>query len=244
MIITRRLVLLFVFSTLLHTPWIHSAMAADNDAVVPVPRDGNWMKRHESFNARVEKGNADLLMIGDSITHGWEGAGKEVWQKYYDKRNAVNLGIGGDRTQHVLWRLENGNIKGISPKLAVIMIGTNNSGSNTSEQIFEGVKAIVAKLRTELPEMKVLVLAIFPRGANDDDAKRQKNMGANALIAKLADGKMVHYLDINAAFLEKDEKHTLSKEIMPDLLHPKQKGYGIWAEAMESKIAELMGEKK
>ena len=103
-----------------------------NDAVVPVPRDGNWMKRHDSFNERVKKGNVDLIFIGDSITQGWEGAGKKVWEEFYGKRNAVNLGIGGDRTQHVLWRLENGNIEGIQPKLAVLMIGTNNSGSNNS----------------------------------------------------------------------------------------------------------------
>ena len=111
------------------------SFAQDNDAVKPVPRDGNWMKRHESFNERVKQGNVDLIFIGDSITQGWEGAGKEVWAKTYGNRNAVNLGIGGDRTQHVLWRLDHGNIEGIHPKLAVLMIGTNNSGSNTSEQI-------------------------------------------------------------------------------------------------------------
>src|SRR5215208_5033324 len=106
-----------------------------NDAVVPAPRAGTWMARHESFNERVKKGNVDLLYIGDSITQGWEGAGKNVWEDFYGKRNAVNLGIGGDRTQHVLWRLDNGNIDGINPKLAVLMIGTNNASSNTSEQI-------------------------------------------------------------------------------------------------------------
>ena len=137
-----------------------------NDAVVPVPREGGWVKRHESFNERVKKGNVDLIFIGDSITQGWEGAGKKVWEEFYGKRNAVNLGIGGDRTQHVLWRLENGNIEGIKPKLAVLMIGTNNSGSNSSEQIAAGVTAIVEKLRKELPETKVLVLGIFPRGAD------------------------------------------------------------------------------
>jgi len=213
----------------------------ENTAIVPVPREGGWMKRHESFNERVKQGNVDLLMIGDSITHGWEGSGSEVWDKYYGDRNAVNLGIGGDRTQHVLWRLENGNIENISPKLAVLMIGTNNCGSNTPEEIAEGVEAIVTKLRTELPEMKVLVLAIFPRGEDDTHAGRQVNMKANKLIAKLADGKMVHFLDINSAFLTEDR--ILTREIMPDLLHPREKGYGIWAEAMEPTIAKLMGEK-
>jgi lysophospholipase L1-like esterase len=215
----------------------------EHSAIKPAPRGGDsWVKRHASFNERVKKGNADLLMIGDSITHGWEGSGAKVWEKYYGKRNAVNLGIGGDRTQHVLWRLENGNIEGLSPKLAVLMIGTNNSGSNTPEEIAEGVEAIVKKLRTELPKMKILVLAIFPRGADDSHAGRQVNMKANELIAKLADGKMVHFLSINDAFLNKDR--ILTPEIMPDLLHPKEKGYGIWAEAMEPTIVKLMEEKK
>ena len=120
------------------------------------------------MNARVKQGNVDLIFIGDSITHGWEEAGKDVWQKFYGKRNAVNLGIGGDQTQHVLWRLDHGNIDGISPKLAVIMIGTNNAGSGQQpEQIAEGIKAIVEQLRAKLPETKILLLAIFPRGADN-----------------------------------------------------------------------------
>ncbi len=212
-----------------------------HDAVTPVPRDGNWMKRHESFNERVKKGNVDLLLIGDSITQGWEGAGKAAWEKHYTPRNAVNLGIGGDRTQHVLWRLDNGNVEGISPKAAVLMIGTNNSGTNSSVQIAEGVEAIVKKLRTKLPKTKILVLGIFPRGATIDDARRKVNAGANLSIRKLADGEMVHYLDIGDKFLNNDG--TLSKEVMPDLLHLNEKSYTTWAEAIEPKVKELMGEK-
>ncbi len=214
-----------------------------NDAIVPVARAGNaaWMARHAKMNARVAQGNVDLLIIGDSITHGWEGSGKQVWEKFYTPRNAVNLGIGGDRTQHVLWRLQHGNIKGISPKLAVLMIGTNNAGDNTPEEIAEGIKAIVDLLRAKLPETKVLILAIFPRGPNNADPLRQVNQKTNAIVAKLADGKMVHFLDINRVFLEPDG--TLSREIMPDLLHPREKGYGLWAKAMEPTVARLMGEK-
>lgn len=217
-----------------------AADAPQNSAVKPEPREGNWIKRHESFNERVKKGNVDLLLIGDSITQGWEGAGKEVWKKSYDRRNAVNLGIGGDRTQHVLWRLDHGNIDGIQPKLAVLMIGTNNSGSNKSEEIAEGVKAIVEKLRAKLPQTKVLVLGIFPRGANADDAKRKVNSAANEIISKLADDKNVFYLDIGPKFLAEDG--TLSKEIMPDLLHLSPKGYQIWADSIEASVAKLMGE--
>ncbi|MGI8979185.1 MAG: platelet-activating factor acetylhydrolase IB subunit [Pirellulaceae bacterium] len=231
------LALVFVAPALAEEP---KKDAKPNDAVVPVPRDGGWMKRHESFNERVKKGNVDLLLIGDSITQGWEGSGAKVWKEFYEKRNAVNLGIGGDRTQHVLWRLDNGNIEEIKPKLAVLMIGTNNSGSNTSEQIAEGVKAIVEKLRTKLPETKVLVLGIFPRGENNENKQRKVNTGANEIIAKLADDKNVFYLDIGPKFL--DASGNLNKEVMPDLLHLNEKSYRIWAEASEESVKKLMGE--
>lgn len=221
-------------------PGFAASQDKPNDAIVPAPRPGKQMERHESFNRRVKEGNADLLFIGDSITQGWENAGKNIWAEYYAKRNAVNLGIGGDRTQHVLWRLDHGNIEGIKPKLAVLMIGTNNSRDNTSEQIAAGVTAIVEKLRTKLPETKVLLLAIFPRGADKDDPLRKKNEGANAIIQKLADGKMVHYLDIGPKFLAADG--TLSKEVMPDLLHLNEQSYRTWAESIEPKVKELLGE--
>jgi beta-glucosidase len=141
----------------------------------------------------------------------------------------------------VLWRLDNGNVEGISPKAAVLMIGTNNSGTNSSEEIADGVEAIVKQLRTKLPKTKVLVLAIFPRGANSSDTRRQVNTKANEIIAKLADGDMVHYLDIGPKFLADDG--SLSKDIMPDLLHLSEKGYTIWAESIEAKVKELMSEK-
>ncbi|MEC9036020.1 MAG: platelet-activating factor acetylhydrolase IB subunit [Verrucomicrobiota bacterium] len=211
-----------------------------HSAVKPVPRSGGWMKRHESFNKRVAEGKVDLILIGDSITHGWEGKGKSVWEKFYGKRNAVNLGIGGDRTQHVMWRLDNGNVKGISPKVAVVMIGTNNSGNNSPEEIADGLAAITKQLRAKLPETKVLLLGIFPRGANKDDGRRKVNEKANAIFKKLADGKDVHYLDIGEKFLEPDG--TLSRKIMPDLLHLSVEGYTIWAESIEPTLKKLIGE--
>jgi beta-glucosidase len=216
--------------------------AKQNSAVTPVPREGNWLKRHESFNERVKQGNVDLVFIGDSITQGWEGAGKDVWKRQYGDRGAVNLGIGGDRTQHVLWRLENGNIEGISPKVAVIMIGTNNSGDNSPEEIADGIEAIVGKLRTQLPRTRILLLGIFPRGSNPSDPRRQVNQKANEIVSKLADDEHVFYLDIGEEFLEDDG--TLSREIMPDLLHLSPKGYEIWAKAIEPKLSELVQERK
>jgi len=219
-----------------------SSVAAEkqHSAVKPVPRGGGWMKRHQSFNTRVAKGNVDLVFIGDSITQGWEGRGKGVWAKYYGKRNTVNLGIGGDRTQHVIWRLDNGNLKDITPKAAVIMIGTNNSGNNSSKEIADGVAAIVKQIRTKSPKTQILLLGVFPRGSNNADKRRQVNEGANRIFSKLDDGKYVHYLDIGPKFLQKDG--TLTREIMPDLLHLSQKGYTIWAESIEAKLANLLDE--
>lgn len=210
----------------------HSAVTAAN-------RD---KPRHRAFNERVKQGNVDLIFVGDSITHWWERAGKEVWAKYYGHRNAVNLGIAGDRTQHVLWRLDNGNIDGISPKVAVVMIGTNNNPPrNTGEEIADGIIAICKKLRMKLPKTKILLLGIFPR-AQEPCPLRDKVAQTNKIISKIADGKMIHYLDIGDKFLERDG--SISKETMHDYLHLSTKGYRIWAEAIEPKLAELMAEKK
>ena len=211
-----------------------------HDALKPVPRGGGWMKRHESMNARVKKGSVDLVFISDSITQGWKGRGKNVWKKFYGPRNAANLRIGGDRTQHVIWRLDNGNLAGISPKVAVIMIGTNNAGSNSPKQIAEGVTAIVRQLQKKTPKTQILLLATFPRGANPNDGRRQVNEKSNAIVAKLAADANVTYLDIGKEFL--GEGGSLSKEIMPDLLHLSEKGYTIWASSIEKTLAKLMVE--
>jgi beta-glucosidase len=231
-------------SALLCSALAVSAMAQDKlpSTLVPVPRDGQQMARHERFNERIKQGNVDLILIGDSITQGWEGAGKEAWEKHYGKRNAVNLGIGGDRTQHVLWRLDHGNIDGISPKLAVLMIGTNNANNqdNTAQEIGAGIEAIVKKLREKLPRTKVLVLAIFPRDEKPSP-RREKNTKASQIASKLADNQNVFYLDIGDKFLSPDG--TLAKEIMPDYLHLSPKGYEIWAASIEPTVAQLMGEK-
>ncbi len=215
-----------------------TAQATASDAVTPAPRDGDWRKRHEAMNERVKQGNVDLVFIGDSITQGWEGNGKEVWKKFYGDRNAVNLGISGDRTQHVIWRLDHGNLEGIAPKVAVIMIGTNNAGSNSPEEIAEGVTKIVEQIREKSPETKILLLATFPRGADPSDEKRQVNEKSNHIIEKLADNDHIFYLDIGDAFLDDDGK--LSKDIMPDLLHLSERGYTIWAESIEPTLAKLL----
>lgn len=229
---------------ILAAPWVAGLQAQEKTppkhaATTPVPREGDWLKLHESFNERAKQGDVDLVFLGDSITQGW--GGNATWKKYYGHRKAANMGIGGDRTEHVLWRLDHGNVDGISPKVAVLMIGTNNSGGDaySAEQIGDGITAIVQKLRAKLPDTKILLLAIFPRGENPNP-QREKCAEASAQAAKLADDKMVFFLDIGPEFLE--ESGHLSKDVMPDFLHLSPRGYQIWASAIEPKLAELLGD--
>jgi lysophospholipase L1-like esterase len=216
---------------------------APHSAVNPVPREGNWNNRARLLDQRLkDTPDARLLFIGDSITQGWEGPGvTNIWNRYYARRKAVNLGISGDRTQHVLWRLQKAPLDGVKPKVAILMIGTNNSNGedNTPEQIAQGITAIVRTLRDRLPETKILLLGIFPRGENFN-AQRGKLTQINQVIAKLHDGRNVHYLDIGHRFLTDDG--LLLSEIMYDYLHLTPKGYEIWAETIEPKLAELMDE--
>ena len=219
---------------------------AENTATIPAPRDANWVKRHEGFLAesKARQGKVDLLFLGDSITDGWRGKGKEVWGKFYAPRNALNLGIGGDRTQHVLWRLQNGEVDGLNPKVTVLLIGINNTPNekdgnprNTAPEVIEGVTAVVKEIQTRLPKTKVLLLAVFPY-KQKGDPMRDKVAEINKGISKLGKNKRVTFVDINQKFLEADG--TLPIEIMPDLLHPNEKGYQIWADAMEPALKKLM----
>jgi lysophospholipase L1-like esterase len=223
---------------------ISSPAAEGNTAIQPAPREAGWVKRHEGFVEIARQGGIDVLFLGDSITDGWRGKGKATWDKEYSPLKAANFGIGGDRTQHVLWRLRNGEGEGYQPKAIVLMIGTNNTGKerdgqprNATPEIVEGVTAVVKELRTRFPAAKILFLAIFPRGEKDSAARAQVNEVNNSL-AKLHDGKNVHYLDIGAKFLDADG--TLPKDIMPDLLHPNEKGYEIWADAIREPLQKIL----
>jgi lysophospholipase L1-like esterase len=211
-------------------------------AVTAKDRMDWWGRLHYKILNQIATRDVDLIFVGDSITHGFDRAGKEMWGKYYAQRNAVNMGISGDRTQHVLWRVRNGEIDGIDPKLAVLMIGSNNShgDDHTAEEIADGIKAICAEMRTRMPETKILILAIFPLGEKPSPV-REKSDKASLLASKIADNDMIHYLNINQKFLT--PAGILSKDIMPDFCHPNEKGYKIWAEAIEPKVAKLMGEK-
>jgi lysophospholipase L1-like esterase len=216
------------------------AVVHTNSAIVPVSREARSLPRQNLVlqRAKDNPGKCDIAFIGDSITQGWEGNGKNVWTNYYGKRKCLNFGVGGDRTQHVLWRFENGQLDGIKPKAAVLMIGTNNSNKddNTEGEILEGVQAIVAQIRQRLPEAKILVLGIFPRGQTFS-TQRGKILQINQALAKLADGKMIHYLDFGSQLIEADG--SISRSLMPDYLHLSPAGYEIWARAIEPKLKEM-----
>ncbi len=234
---TGRLFLCLIASAL---TLVNSGVAS-NSAAVPVGRtNANWLLRYEAMNQRAKQGNVDLIYVGDSIVQHFDNQGKEVWQQYYAGRNALNLGISGDRTEHVLWRLEHGNIEGIKPKLAIVMIGQNNGGTNTAEEIAEGVIAIVQKLRAKLPLTKILLLGIFQRREHPTP-ERAVLARANEIASKLADGKTIFYMDINHLYVQPDG--SISRSLMYDFEHPTPLGHRVWAEAIESKVAELMGDK-
>src|SRR5262249_10242426 len=146
-------------------------------------------ERHKKFLAIAKKGDVDVLFIGDSITHDWEGRGKKVWEKRFQPLKAANFGIGGDQTGHVMWRNTEGKeMEGISPKVTVVMIGTNNTGRDSAEEIADGIKLIVKTLHEKSPKTKVLLLGIFPRDSQPATKNREKIAAINKIIATLDDG--------------------------------------------------------
>ena len=215
----------------------------EDTAIIPVPRTGSITNRQALVLRRAKEapGDYDIEFIGDSIMQGWEGAGKSVWQEFYGKRKVINFGVSGDRTQHVLWRFEQGQLDGIKAKVAVVMIGTNNSGPgrNTPDEILAGVTAVVNQIRARQPDTKILLLGIFPRGRTFNE-QRGDILQVNQALAKLDDDKNIFYLDFGSQLIEDDG--SISKSIMPDALHPNAAGYRIWANATEPKLKQLLGE--
>lgn len=226
-------------------------------ATTPCVQDAEWAAwwphRHAEKLAErdeiVGEGRTvRLVFVGDSITHGWENGGKSLWAERFGPRGAFNIGFSGDRTEHVLWRLgvgsgkNNNEIAGLAPELFVVMIGTNNTGHRQGDPAATaaGIEQIVDRLLELAPDSKVLLLAVFARGEKADDPLRKINDAVNERIAKLDDRDRVEFLDVNAVFL--DDDGTLPKSIMPDLLHPNEEGYRLWADAIEGPIARLLGE--
>ena len=244
-----------------------TAAAADRapklgDADFPTAAD---CARHTQKVAALKTGDYDLLLIGDSITQTVGDAEGEwvplraVWDRHFAPRNAINLGYSGYRTENILWNLANGELDMVrSPKVAILLIGTNNTDDehyarvHTAEQVFSGTRAIVQLIRARHPQTKVLILRIFPCGGVGDQTAypRKYNRSAKCLeatrragefTAGLADGKQVFWLDVNHVFLLPDG--TINTNLMPDLIHPNAAGAEAWAQAIEPKLAELMGDK-
>jgi lysophospholipase L1-like esterase len=214
---------------------------APNTAILPglAPQ---FQAKHQANREVARQGNAEVLFMGDSITDFWRNAdgpfaGKPVLDKHFGHWKVANFGIAGDTTQGVLYRLQNGEGQGFSPRAVMLMIGTNNTLRNSAAEIAEGVGAIVLELQRDFPQAKILLLGVFPRGRPNDPV-RATIAEINRTIAKLHDGERVHYLDIGARFLAPDG--TIPADVMSDLLHPSAKGYEIWAQAVKEPLSQLM----
>jgi len=218
-----------------------SANSSVNPAATPAIRN-TWMDQHDRIDARLKQGPSEILFIGDSITYNWasNSRGKPVWDQHYAKMNVVNMGISGDKTENILWRLRNGSLDQVTPKVAVVLAGTNNIHRDSPEQIAQGVEAIVNEILTSCPSCRVLLMGVFPRGYQPNAPERSKIIEVNRRISQMADNPRVRFLDIGAQLL--DENGVLTRELSPDALHPLAKGYEIWAHAMNPILREMLSQ--
>ncbi len=212
------------------------------DATVPMPRlaEAWWRDRLRAKNAEIpERKDAKVVFLGDSITQGWEGPGRKAWEQHFAPLGAVNWGYSGDRTEHLIWRLQNGDIQRLSPEAAVVLIGTNNTGHRQAPaaETVAGIRKIVDDLGWKWPQAQIVLMSVFPRAATADHPLRKLNDEVNASLAALADGRRIHLLDLNARFL--DAEGNLNKDLLPDLLHLSPAAYEIWAEALAAKLGEM-----
>lgn len=211
------------------------ASAADpqtNSALRPVPGGVRWFGRMHADNLRKTRDQKfNLCLLGDSITAMWPG---DLFGRYFGEYQAVNFGIGGDRTENILWRLERGELRNASPQVIVLMIGTNNQSFNTAEEMAAGVTAVVEKLRATCPKSKILLLGLLPAKTT----ALEKTQAVNTIVARLDDGKFVRYLDAGAAFL--DDQGRLRDGLLSDQVHLTRQGYELWGDQMAPLLAELV----
>jgi lysophospholipase L1-like esterase len=241
-------------ATLLVLTALAGPSAGDDKAPVPAAtpaarKDKAWQERHKALTTQASKGDIDIVFLGDSLTQGWESSGSQEWKKRFQSLKAANFGMAGDRTENVLWRVGEGKeLQGLKPRLVVLLIGTNNLGSDRHGQISEGadsaadiaegVAAIVRQLRADLPTTRVLLLGVLPRAAAATAPVRAKISDVNARLAKLGDGKQVQYLDVGPKLLDKDG--LLSADLLPDTLHLSPAGYAVLADALLPAIEEQL----
>jgi lysophospholipase L1-like esterase len=206
---------------------------------IPVENGTQWNdpKAHQDYIRIAKEDKTDLVFFGDSITAGWGWGGNgQVWDMYFKPLKAAHFGIGGDKTENLLWRMQNGELDGLHAKLVVLLIGTNNGG-DSAEDVATGISTILAELHTRMAAAKVLLLGILPSGEKPNP-QREKNARTNALVAKHADGTHIVYLDIGGKFLGPDQ--SISKEVMGDFLHPSTKGYQIFAESIIAQVKKML----
>jgi lysophospholipase L1-like esterase len=225
--------------------------AAGRGAPVPAyeaaPRtDANSLKAHEQLLAKTKAGKIDVYVEGDSIARRWGATDYpqflEHWKQTFHGWNVADFGWGADTTQNIIWRLQNGELDGVNPKVIVLLAGTNNIGQRVPddakiEEVTKGLKRIIEIFREKVPAATIIVTAIFPR--NDNPAVVPGIYRINANLAKMADGKKIRYLDVNAKLADKDG--LLVEGMMGDKLHPTLKGYQVWADGLIPILTELLG---
>jgi lysophospholipase L1-like esterase/pimeloyl-ACP methyl ester carboxylesterase len=227
--------------------------APSNSAVIPVPKleadSYDWWARHQQVLEIQAKLQPQIVLIGDSITHFWSGEppsaqawGPLSWKRLFGNLPTLNLGFGWDRTQNVLWRLDHGEFDGIQPRVVVLNIGSNNTSEtanarqNTPAEIVEGIRHIILRVRAKAPHAKIILMAVFPREENPDHWRRKQINEINRLLAaNFGAASGVTWLDIGPRLLQPDG--AISRDVMFDFCHPTERGYQIWADALNTELA-------
>lgn len=229
-------------------------VASHAQSTVPADRplartDRNSRIAHEQLLEKARRGRIDVYFLGDSITRRWGATDYPDflanWKQNFFGWNAANFGWGGDTTQNIIWRLENGELDGVNPKVIVILAGTNNVGRDPGDDtkitdITKGIKAVIDRCRQKAPRAKIILTAIFPR--NDNVAVIPTINRINENIARFADGKQIRFLNINDKLA--DQNGILFEGLTVDKLHLSLKGYQIWADALKPLLRKMLGPRK
>jgi lysophospholipase L1-like esterase len=209
---------------------------ANADLPKPTPQtDPEAVERFHAINREAEARSHTIVFLGDSLTRKWD---RSLWEQHFARLNALNAGVNGDRTEHLLWRIEHGNLAGQKPELVVILIGTNDIGRDRPPEIIaEGVREILVAVRAQLPASRILLLAVLPRTESPGSERRRQVAAVNQLIRTCADRKHVFYADVGDALL--DRAGRLTREVSPDGVHLSERGYVLFTERLEDEFGSL-----